>query len=239
MDKEQKQQEEQSPFDQAAAHVMERCAWYADRHTDMVPYSGVYKLISAIVSELAAAHKQTVATMQLNHASAMLDRMEHEADLLNTLGAANDMNDALIEYIKESLKAYRNTIEFEKRTRLELPRDANGNRIYPDSMLKGWGAIEDFWYTNGYWRVRGHDTSAPWIPAEEAVVCQEDREDKPEEHSDHATTDDTPKAKCQRGCKSRSEADDVVKALCLGILPITALIDLLCPPDDDDASEEA
>lgn len=228
MDKEQKQQ---SPFDLAAMRILERYAWYADRSVDMMPYSEVYKLISGIIDEITVAHMQTIATIHADYTMIVLQDIEHASHLVNALDEAKTTIDLLIEH----LKASDNTIAFEKRTRLELPRDARGNRIYPDSMIEQWGAIEDLWYTNGAWKVRGHDISAPWIPADKVVVCTEDSGDTPEETSDQAT----PKAKRPRGCKTRSEADNTLKAFCLGNISIMDLLDLLYSPDDDDAPEEA
>ena len=237
MSKEQKQQGQQkekeqkkpSPFDLAVKHVLERCAWYADRTHDMMPYSEVYKLINGIVNELNAAHMQVVVEMLAMHADVMLQDFEHAAHLIEALEGAN----ATIDILTEHLKAANNTIKFEKHTRLELPRDAHGNHIYPDSMLERWGSIEDFWYSNGHWQVRGHDTSAPWIPAEEAVVCQEDSEDKPEGGSDQAT----PEPKRPYGCRTRAEAERTVKAFCLGNLSPLELLYLLYHSDDDTSWE--
>lgn len=234
MDKEQKQP---SPFDLATAHVLERYAWYADRTVDMMPYSEVYKLVNCIIDEVTAAHLSTVANICADYTMMVLQDIEHAKHLISALEEAKSTIDLLTAH----LKAANNTIEFEKRTRLELPRDANGNRIYPDSMLEQWGAIEDLRYSNGHWLVRGHDTqargsdaSAPWLPADKVVVRTEDREDAPEEASDQETHD----AARPHGCKTRNDADHTVKAFCLGNLSPAELLDLLCPPDNG-TSEEA
>lgn len=237
-----KEQKKQSPFDLAVTHVLERYAWYADRSIDMMPYSEVYKLVNSIIDKVTAAHTQTVATICADYTMIVLQDLVHASNLIDALAEAGDTIDALTEH----LKASNNTIEFEKRTRLELPRDAHGNRIYPDSMLERWGAIEDFWYSNGHWQVRGHDISAPWLPADKVVVCTEDSEDEPEGGSDQATTRDkaqecsdhaTPRPKRPHGCRSRDEADRTIKAFCLGNLSPLDLLYLLYAPDDDESGE--
>lgn len=224
------EQKKQSPFDLAVTHVLERYAWYADRSVDMMPYSEVYKLVNSIIDEVTAAHTQTVATICADYTMIVLQDLAHANSLIEAIEEAGTTIDLLTEH----LKAANNTIKFEKRTRLELPRDANGNRIYPDSMLERWGVIEDFWYSCGSWQVRGHDISAPWLPADKVVVCTEGSEDEPEESSDQAT----PKAECPHGCKTRNEAERTVKAFCLGNISIMELLDLLYSSDDGASEEE-
>jgi hypothetical protein len=222
MDDEQKQP---SPFEQAVAKIRARYAWYSDHTIEMLPYSEVFKLIDRLMDEVARAHLQTIACAC---ADTMFRDLEYMRGLDETVSDAMDT----IDRLKEHLRAAKSTIQFEKRTRLELPRDAHGNRIYPYSKLEQWGAIEDFWYCNGHWQVRGHDISAPWLPADQVVVCTEDREDEPEESSDQATHT----SKRPRGCRTRSEAEQAIRSYCLGNISAMELLNLLIP---DDNPEEA
>lgn len=47
------------------------------------------------------------------------------------------------------------------------PLDANGEMWRCGDMSdSNWGVIEGIAYENGRWLISGHDTSAPWIPAD-------------------------------------------------------------------------
>lgn len=47
------------------------------------------------------------------------------------------------------------------------PLDADGEMWHSGDMCASrWGVIEGIAYENGKWYVKGHDTSAPWVPAD-------------------------------------------------------------------------
>ena len=54
----------------------------------------------------------------------------------------------------------------EKRGLITGPLDHDGELWHKGDMSASpWGVIENIVYENGKWFIRGHDTSAPWLPA--------------------------------------------------------------------------
>ena len=66
---------------------------------------------------------------------------------------------------------------------IERPKDRNGEPITFDTAIKQWGALESIYYSmefgtnEGAWFVKGHDTSAPILRADEVEVAPPTVED--------------------------------------------------------------
>ena len=57
--------------------------------------------------------------------------------------------------------------DLEKAGWVRGPLDADGEMWHSGDMSdSNWGVIEDIAYEDGRWLVSGHDTSAPWVPAD-------------------------------------------------------------------------
>lgn len=82
------------------------------------------------------------------------------------------------EIAKKVVRDLADEIEMEvSENYIVVPTDRNGDRITYDTMIEQWGALESIYCIlkpsgTPAWFVRGHDTSAPTLRADEVTICK-------------------------------------------------------------------
>ena len=156
--------------------VLERYGWYGGHKQDLLTYADAHRIVESICIELSAAYAADITFVE-NQYDTLCKRT---AELAEQVEAYIDENKSALSIASARINILQRIVEHMRKTYIPLPRDENGHVIRPDSFIENWGQLEDMWLIGqNNWKVRGHDTSAPWIQADKTAVIDDDEDVAP------------------------------------------------------------
>lgn len=159
-------------FNAAERAILERYGWYSDRdhRCDLLSYADAHRIVESVCIELSAAHAADITLIEGQYNTLCA----RTAELAGQVETYINENRSTLSRASRRISIMQKLIEYMRIAYIPLPRDKNGHIIRLSSAIENWGVLEDMWLIGpNNWKVRGHDTSAPWIPAGNTVVVDE------------------------------------------------------------------
>lgn len=160
-------------FNIAERAVLERYGWYSDHKHDLLSYADAHRIVESICIELSAAYAADITFVE-NQYDTLCART---AELAGQVETYINENRSTLDMASARINILQKLVEYMRMAYIPLPRDKDGHVIRPNSFIENWGQLEDMWLIGpNNWKVRGHDTSAPWIQANKTAVIDEGSE---------------------------------------------------------------